>query len=239
MKKIAAIVCLLLALCAVGASAQRRQELKTEIDSVSYAIGMNIGNSLRQDSIYLNPDLLYFGTKDAVADKALLSEEEKESVLTRFQQKIMEKVQARMMAQQDSLNKLGELNEEDGNLFLADNGKKKGIVTLESGLQYKVLKEGKGKKPKTSDNVKVRYIGTLIDGSEFDGNMDDEEPVTINVGGMIPGWTEALKKMKTGSKWRIFIPPALAYGNNPPPEGIIQPGSVLIYEIELIDIVKE
>jgi FKBP-type peptidyl-prolyl cis-trans isomerase len=208
------------------------------MDSVSYAIGMNIGKTLKKDSFYINPDMVAAGALDALEDNSLFTDTVMQDVFTSFQVKMMAKMQERMAMQQDSLNALGEVNEEMGREYLARNRKQPGVVTTKSGLQYRVITQGTGRKPRATDDVTVKYSGTLIDGTEFDNSErhEDDGTSTFNVNGVIPGWTEALKLMKVGSKWRLFIPPDLAYGMNPPPDGQIPPGAVLIYTIELIAI---
>jgi FKBP-type peptidyl-prolyl cis-trans isomerase FkpA len=214
-------------------------EFKDQLDSVSYAIGMNIGKTLMKDSFNINPDLVAAGARDAISGKTVFTDTVMQGVFTSFQTKMMAKMQERMAKQQDSLNKAGEVAKKKGEEFLAQNKTKQGVTTLPSGLQYEVVKEGTGATPKATDNVKVNYKGTLIDGTEFDSNTKHgTEPAQFNVSGVIPGWTEALKLMKVGSKWRLYVPNDLAYGMNPPPGGIITPGAVLIFDIELLDIVK-
>lgn len=231
------VACLGIMSCSdTGGGGASSGTMKNETDSVSYAIGMNIGKSLQRDSIQVDPDLIAAGAKDAIAGKTAFTDTVMQNVLTSFQQKMMAKFQEKMMKQQDSMNKAGEANKKKGDDFLAQNKAKAGVQTTASGLQYEVLKEGTGPMPKATDNVKVHYKGTLIDGTEFDASKGD--PATFNVSGVIPGWTEALKMMKVGSKWRIYVPSDLAYGNNPPPGGKIGPGSVLIFEMELVEIAK-
>ena len=158
----------------------------------------------------------------------MLSEEEMRTVMTAFQKEMAAK-QAEMMKSQ------GEKNKKEGEAFLAENKKKEGVKTLASGLQYKVIKEGTGKTPKATDKVSTHYQGTLIDGTEFDSSYKRGEPATFPVNGVIPGWTEALQLMKVGSKWQLFVPSKLAYGEKGAGP-IIGPNAVLIFTVELLAI---
>ncbi len=208
-------------------SAQDKMVLKDQKDKISYSIGLNIGNNLKQQSFELNSDIVAAGVKDALAGgKTLLTEDEVRDTLTAFQKDLM----TQKMSQ-------GENNKKAGETFLAENKKKEGVKTLASGLQYKIIKEGKGKKPKVTDTVKTHYRGTLIGGKEFDSSYKGGEPVTFPVNGVIPGWTEALQLMPIGSKWQLFIPADKAYGEGG--QGPIPPNSTLIFDIELLAIEEE
>lgn len=242
------LIVAMLALAVVLAACQDNKEtgkpgsgparsFKTTEDSVSYAIGMNIGRGMRTDSININADILAEGIKDAFANKAGFPDSVAQNVLMSFQQKMMQKQQERMQRQQDSMQKDGEVNQGKAKTFLEENKKKPNVVTLPSGLQYEVITAGTGPTPKATDDVKVGYKGTLLDGTEFDASKAGE-PAQFNVSGVIPGWTEALKLMKVGSKWRLWIPPDLAYGMTPPPGGKIPAGSLLVFEVELHEIAK-
>jgi FKBP-type peptidyl-prolyl cis-trans isomerase len=220
--------------------AQNPTELRNEMDSVSYAIGRNIGQTLMKDSFAINPDLVAAGARDAMNGAGIITDEEMTKIFEAFQVRMMAKMEERMARQQDSLNEVGQIAREKGDLFLARNGKRKGVVVMPSGLQYEVLRKGTGKRPLASDMVKVSYTGTLIDGTEFDSSMESEgQAATFNVEEVISGWAEALQLMKVGSKWRIYLPSDLGYGINPPPGGTLGPGATLIYEIELLAIVRE
>ena len=208
-------------------AAQNKITLKDQKDKASYSIGTQIGNTLKQQSLDLNPEALVAGIKDGLSNaKPLLTEEEVQTTLMAFQKEMMAK-----QAEQSQKNK------KDGEVFLAANKKKEGIKTTASGLQYQVIKEGKGKKPKSSDTVKTHYRGTLTDGKEFDSSYKGGEPVTFPVTGVIPGWTEALQLMPVGSKWKLFIPSELAYGERG--QGPIPGNSTLLFEIELLGIEEE
>jgi FKBP-type peptidyl-prolyl cis-trans isomerase FklB len=176
-----------------------------------------------------DPDLIARGIKDISAGgKPLLTEQQAQSVMNTFQQQLM--------AKRDSVNKvMGEKNKKDGGTFLAENKKKEGVVTLPSGLQYKVLKKGSGKKPKAEQTVSVQYRGMLTDGTEFDSSYKRGEPATFPVNGVIKGWTEALQLMPVGSKWQLFVPSDLAYGEKGAGQ-VIPPNATLIFEVELLSI---
>jgi len=205
-----------------------RPELQTQKDKVSYALGMNLGTNLHRQSVAVDPDLLMRGLKDSLAGgHTLMTEEEARAVLTELQNQVRKEMQEKMQAQ-------GESNKKEGEAFLAANKAKEGVVTLPSGLQYKILQAGTGPKPTGSDSVTVNYRGTLVNGTEFDSSYKRGQPATFPVRGVIKGWTEALQLMPVGSKWRLFIPPDLAYGERGP--GEIGPNSTLIFEVELIKI---
>jgi FKBP-type peptidyl-prolyl cis-trans isomerase len=170
------------------------------------------------------------GMKDAMAgSKTLLTEEEARAALMQLQSEVQAKQQAKAAQE-------GEANKKEGEAFLAANKSKEGVVTLPSGLQYKILKEGSGPKPKATDSVVCNYKGTLINGTEFDSSYKRGEPATFPVTGVIKGWTEALQLMPVGSKWQLFIPSDLAYGARGTPGGPIGPNSTLIFEVELMSI---
>jgi FKBP-type peptidyl-prolyl cis-trans isomerase FklB len=204
-------------------------ELKDQKDKVSYSIGINIGKNLKRQSVEVNPDVLLQGIKDVLAGgKTLMTEQEVNETMMNFQKDMMAKQQARM-------KELGEKNKKEGEAFLAENKKKEGVITLPSGLQYKVIKEGDGKIPAATDTVTVHYRGTLIDGTEFDSSYTRGQPVTFPVKGVVPGFSEALQLMKVGSKWQLFIPSNLAYGERGAGDDI-GPNSTLIFDLELISI---
>lgn len=227
--KLAKFVMVCLLAITVQLAAQKKPKLETQKDSVSYIIGTEIAKNLKKQGIDVNPDVLSIGFKDAYAgDTLLLSEEQIEKVMVTFQQQMMSK-QSERMAQ------LGEKNKKEGDLFLAANKKKDGVVTLPSGLQYKVIAEGTGKIPTLNDTVTTQYRGTLIDGTEFDSSYRQGEPATFPVKGVIRGWTEALQRMKVGSKWELFIPADLAYGERGAGQAI-GPNATLIFEVELLSI---
>ncbi|MGA9408609.1 MAG: FKBP-type peptidyl-prolyl cis-trans isomerase [Bacteroidota bacterium] len=210
-------------------SAQTKPALTTEKDKVSYIIGTEIAGNLKKQGIDIDPELLFKGLKDAFTDeKLLLSDEEIQEVMKTFQQEMMEK-------QSKKTAELADKNKKEGDAFLDANKKKDSVITLPSGLQYKVIVEGKGKMPGLTDTVTTNYRGTLIDGTEFDNSYKRGEPATFPVNGVIPGWTEALQHMKVGSKWELFIPSSLAYGERGAGQ-TIGPNATLIFEVELLSI---
>jgi FKBP-type peptidyl-prolyl cis-trans isomerase FklB len=203
--------------------------LLTQKDKFSYALGMNLGATLHRQSVPVDPNILARGLRDALAGgKTQLTEEQAKATLMEVQTEMRKK-------QQEQMQQAGEANKKDGEAFLAANKSKDGVVTLPSGLQYKILTQGTGPKPAASDSVVCNYRGTLIDGTEFDSSYKRGEPATFPVSGVIKGWTEALQLMPVGSKWQLFVPSDLAYGDRAPgPE--IGPGSTLIFEVELLSI---
>ena len=210
-------------------NAEEKKALQTAKEKQSYSIGADIGSKLKSQSIDIDTDLFSQGLKDAFSGgKLLLTEQEMKDTLTALQKELMEK-------QAERNKQLGEKNKKEGEAFLSENKKKEGVKTLPSGLQYKVIKEGTGKTPKAEDTVVTNYRGTLIDGTEFDSSLKRGQPATFPVKGVIPGWTEALQLMKEGSKWELFIPSNLAYGERGA-GGTIGPNAALIFEIELISV---
>jgi FKBP-type peptidyl-prolyl cis-trans isomerase FklB len=216
---------------AEAGEAEPAPKLETLRDKASYAIGIDIGTNLKQGSIDVDVEILARGIADALAGPdRLLTDEEIQEAMTVFQEELRTK-------RAEQAEKLAAENKEEGTAFLAANAKKKGVKTTKSGLQYKVLKEGDGPTPKATDTVTTHYRGTLIDGTEFDSSYSRDEPTSFPVDGVIAGWTEALQMMKVGSKWQLFVPADLAYGDEGRgPE--IEPGSMLIFEIELLKIEK-
>jgi FKBP-type peptidyl-prolyl cis-trans isomerase FklB len=214
---------------AAGAKTSTPLALKTQKEKASYAIGLNIGKSLHRDAIDIDPAIVGRGIRDAFAGgKSALSDEEVKAALTALQTEMRVKQEQKMQLE-------GETNKKSGEEFLAANKSKDGVVTLPSGLQYKILKEGTGPKPTTTDSVVVNYKGTLIDNTEFDSSYKRGEPATIPVSGVIKGWTEALQLMPVGSKWQLFIPSDLAYGPRGP-SAEIGPNSTLVFDVELLSI---
>jgi FKBP-type peptidyl-prolyl cis-trans isomerase FklB len=202
--------------------------LETEKEKASYAIGLSVGKGLHRDSIDVDPKFVLQGLEDALADgKVLLTDDQIKTVMTDLQNVVHQKQEEKRLA-------LAESNKKDGAAFLAANATKEGVVTLPSGLQYKVLTAGTGPKPTATDSVVCNYRGTLLDNTEFDSSYKRGQPATFTVGGVIKGWTEALQLMPVGSKWQLFIPPDLAYGERGP--GTIGPNATLIFEVELMSI---
>jgi len=203
--------------------------LKNEKDKVSYSIGLNIGSNFKSQSVDINPDILIKGIKDAISgSKPLMTEKEIQETMTVFQKEITAK-------QAERTKSLAETNKKEGEAFLAANKGKDGVKTTSSGLQYKIIKDGNGQTPKATDTVTVNYSGTLIDGTEFDSSYKRGEPASFPLNGVIPGWTEALQMMKVGSKWQLFLPPAIAYGERGQGR-VIGPNAALIFEVELLSV---
>jgi len=203
--------------------------LNTQKDKTSYAIGMNVGKGLHRDSVDIDPAILLRGLKDALAGgKTLLTDQEAQATLTALQNDLRKK-------QQEMRQQATETNKKEGEAFLAANKTKDGVVALPSGLQYKILQEGTGPKPAATDSVVCHYRGTLLDGKEFDSSYKRGQPATFPVTGVIKGWTEALQLMPVGSKWQLFVPSELAYGDRGAGADI-KPGATLIFEVELLSI---
>jgi len=199
---------------------------KSQKDKVSYTIGVFSGKNLKQQSVDVDPDIMLRGIKDALSgEKILMTDQEMQEVMVAFQKELT--------AKQAEIRKVvGEQNKKEGEAFLAENKKKEGVKTLTSGLQYKVIKEGTGKTPKATDAIVAHYRGTRLDGTEFDSSFKRNEPATFKLDNVIQGWREAVLMMKEGSKWQIFIPSNLAYGENG--AGPIPPNAALIFEVELV-----
>lgn len=193
---------------------------------------MNIGNGMHRQGVEIDPNILARGIKDALAGrKSLLTDEEARTVVMQVQNEVRQK-------QQEKAQAAGATNKKEGDEFLAANKTKPGVVTLPSGLQYKVLTQGTGPKPAATDSVVCNYRGTLINGKEFDSSYKGGKPLTFPVDGVIKGWTEALQLMPVGSKWQLFIPPDLAYGERGAGADI-GPDTTLIFEVELLSIEKK
>ena len=203
--------------------------LKTQKDKLSYALGMNLGSNLHKETVEVDPAIVLRGLKDGLASgKTLLTEDEARTTLTQLQTEVRSK-------QQEKMKVAGELNKKEGVEFLAANKSKQGVVILPSGLQYKILTEGTGPKPTASDTVVCNYRGTLISGAEFDSSYKRGQPASFPVNGVIKGWTEALQLMPVGSKWQLFVPAELGYGDRGAGADI-GPGATLIFEVELLSI---
>src|ERR1700682_4414300 len=214
---------------ATSAKSQTAPALKTQTDKVSYAIGLNIGRSLHKDSLEVDPNILVRGLEDGLGGgKKLFTGDEAKAAMTTLQNDLRQKQEEKMQA-------AGEKNKKEGEAFLVANKTSEGVVALPSGLQYKILKEGTGPKPTASDTVVCNYRGTLLDNTEFDSSYKRGQPTTFSVGQVIKGWTEALQLMPVGSKWQLFVPSELAYGQRVAgPE--IGPNATLIFEVELLSI---
>jgi len=212
----------------VGIAADK-PEVKEEKDRISYSVGYQVGSDFKRQGVELNPELLVKGIQDAMSGaKPLFSQQEMNKTLVDLKKKVV-------ASQREAQKTMAAKNLAEGKSFLAANGKKEGVVTLPSGLQYKVLAEGKGKSPGPADSVTVHYKGTLTDGTEFDSSYSRGKPATFQVNRVIAGWTEALQKMKEGARWQIFIPPNLAYGERGAGSRI-GPNATLVFEVELISL---
>ena len=220
-----------------GTAAATAPALTTRKQKFSYALGMNIGTGysqgLKKQSVEVDWNLVAQGMKDAAAGtKTRLTEDEAKAVLNEVQTEVQKE-------QQTKMKELAAKNKSEGEAFLAANKSKEGVVTLPSGLQYKILTAGTGAKPTATDSVVCNYRGTLVNGTEFDSSYKRNAPATFGVSQVIKGWTEALQLMPVGSKWQLVIPSDLAYGERGEPRGGIEPNSTLIFEVELLSIVDK
>ncbi|MFH1731712.1 MAG: FKBP-type peptidyl-prolyl cis-trans isomerase [Planctomycetota bacterium] len=217
---------------ATGKTAPAAPEMKTLDQKFSYVVGMNMGGSLKSLGVKIDVGALMRGLADGLSGrKPALTEAEATGVMSDVRERIMQRAKEDVEKGKD----VGKKNLEAGAAFLAANAKRKGVTTTKSGLQYVVIKEGAGPKPTANDAVRVHYRGTLIDGTEFDSSYKRGKPATFPVGGVIPGWTEALQLMNVGAKCRLFIPGELAYGARGAGP-TIGPNAVLIFEVELLGI---
>jgi len=198
-------------------------------DQASYVIGLNIGRNLKAQEVPANLDVVMKGLRDGLSGaQPVMTDEEMQTAMNTFQQQMMAKQEARMKEE-------GDKNKKAADEFLATNKAKKGVVTTASGLQYEVVKEGTGASPKATDQVTVHYTGTLLDGTQFDSSLDRGQPATFPVNQVIPGWTEALQLMKVGGKYKLYIPPALGYGDRGA-GAQIGPNALLVFDVELLGI---
>jgi FKBP-type peptidyl-prolyl cis-trans isomerase len=223
---LSALIVFSLTTIACGQKSGGKVEFKTDVDKISYSIGVNIGNNLKQGKIEINTDLLKRALDDVLAGKTLALSDSQ----------MMEAFQSLRAKQEESYKKEITENLVKASQFLADNAKKSGIVTLPDSIQYQIITEGKGPKPAETDTVIVNYTGTLIDKTVFDSSSARKEPTKFVIKDTIPGWVKVIPMMSKGSKWKVFIPPQLAYGERGP--GNIPPNSLLIFEIELLDFKK-
>jgi len=229
MKRIVLTVVVLVAVVSVVASAQEKTTpLKTEKEKLSYAMGMDLAGQLKTNSVDIDPAVFAKGMQDLFAGKTLLTDAEAKKIISALQP-------ARIAKRTGELQASGAKNKKEGDAFLAANKAKAGVVTLPSGLQYKILKAGTGPKPTLEQTVVCNYRGTFLDGKEFDNSFKRGQPGTFPVKGVIKGWTEVLQLMPVGSMWQVVVPPALAYGERG--AGVdIGPNATLIFEIELVGI---
>ncbi len=230
------------ALLSGRAGAEDDPALKTQQEKVSYGMGVGMAHGLKRQGIEVDADLVARGLRDGLSGrKLLLTDDELRQAMTAFQAE-QKQAQAAKTAQAQPAKTPADAKKQ-GEAFLAENAKKEGVVTLPNGLQYKVLRAGDGKKPTDADKVVCHYRGTLVDGTEFESTYRRGRPATFELARMIPGWREALKLMPVGSKWQLFIPPQLAYGergqtgkNKKRSRGKIGPNATLIFEAELLEI---
>lgn len=228
--KVLLIMLTFIFLISCNQNAEEVTSLETEQQKISYTIGSDIGKNLQRSMYDFDQAALVQGMKDAMAKKELLLDDKELQDMMKLFRKVAGE------AQKKSQKEKGETNIMEGQKFLAKNKENEGVVVLPSGLQYKILVEGTGKKPKATDKVKVHYKGTLIDGTEFDSSFKRNQPVEFPVNGVIKGWTEALQLMAEGSKWMLYIPSELAYGPRGAGGGQIGPNATLIFEVELIEV---
>ena len=229
MKSITTAALAISLIACTATAADTKMTLKDDKDKISYSIGLNIGRSMKSEGLPINPDALAAAMKDVFSGaKPLLTDEEVKVVMENFQKEMQAK---QLKSREEGLGK----NKAEGEKFLADNKKKAGVKSTASGLQYTVIKDGTGKTPKATDTVSTHYRGTLINGTEFDSSYKRGEPAEFPVNGVIKGWTEALQLMKEGSKWQLYIPSDLAYGERGAGKDI-GPNSTLIFEIELLKV---
>ena len=208
--------------------AAEKLELKDQKDKESYSLGYQFGQGAKSQGLDINLELYASGVRDALGgSKPQLSEQEMRQTVLELQKRFI-------AAREKEIKEISARNLAAGKVFLEENKKKEGVKTLPSGLQYKVLTEGSGKTPKAADNVTINYKGTFINGSEFDSSYKRGKPTTFQVDKVVKGWTEALQLMKEGSKWELFIPPELGYGDRG--GGPVPPNSIPIFEVELISV---
>ncbi|KXK56661.1 MAG: FKBP-type peptidyl-prolyl cis-trans isomerase [Chlorobi bacterium OLB7] len=257
MNKWITIPAVLLLLVCAEASAQKGKKpaapatptMQTSSDSISYAIGLNLGKSLKENSIAVTPAMVSAGVADGIAGTAKLTDNQIQQLLIALQQELAARQGAQGGGQtlsqgsapQQGQNQvppeqLAAQNKAQGEAFLAKNKTEQGVITTASGLQYQVLTEGTGASPKATDNVKVHYTGMLLDGTVFDSSVQRGEPISFPLNGVIAGWTEGLQLMKVGGKNRLFIPSDLAYGPNGYPGSPIGPNATLVFDVELLGI---
>jgi FKBP-type peptidyl-prolyl cis-trans isomerase FklB len=232
MKRNAGVILAVLAVLLWGSGCTGKDqapEMKDLKDKVSYSIGLKIGRDFKTQQVEVNPELILKGMRDGLSDAdPLLTEEQIKETMTTFQQEMMAREQTRR--EQAAGRNLAE-----GKKYQEEYAEQEGVVTLPSGLRYKVLAEGSGKQPAASDTVKVHYRGTLVDGTEFDSSYSRKQPAVFPVSRVIPGWTEALQLMKEGAKWQLVLPPELAYGEKGAGPHI-GPNATLVFEVELLEV---
>jgi len=211
-------------------ASQAASTLTTPKEKLSYALGVDFGKRLKAASVDVDPAILERGVTDTLTgSKTIMTDDELHATMIEFQNQLR-------LKQTAAVKEIADRNKKEGEAFLAENKIKPGVIALASGLQYKILKAGEGAKPTAADTVACNYRGTLISGKEFDSSYKRNQPATFPVAGVIKGWTEALQLMPVGSKWELFIPPELAYGERGTVGGDIEPNATLIFEVELLSI---
>jgi FKBP-type peptidyl-prolyl cis-trans isomerase len=226
------VIALMLGSC--GKSAVKSSKLKTNEDSLSYAFGIVNYNALKTDSLMLDPMIVAKAMIEGKEGNPMMADDVARAYIMKFINQ-REAGKAAKKAETDKVQYKDYIDQNEA--FLAKNKEKAGVTTTASGLQYEVIKMGTGEKPTTQSTVKVHYVGTLIDGTEFDSSVKRNEPATFPVTGVIPGWTEALQLMPVGSKFKLYLPASIAYGATGAGE-VIKPYSTLVFEVELLEIVK-
>ncbi len=232
------VVAITLAMVSCNNSGVTNKPLKTEIDSVSYAIGMDVAKNVKSNVSEMDKDLFIQGFVNALDSTDLKLEQDKvQTILRSYFNKKQEEARKKQQeeAEKKALEQYGDLKAE-GEKFMKENMTKPGVETTASGLQYEVITEGTGEKPSANSRVKVDYHGTLTDGTVFDSSVERGKPAEFGVGQVIPGWTEGLQLMSVGSKYKFYIPQELAYGATPRPGGKIKPFAPLIFEVELLEV---
>ena len=230
-KKLWIVIMGILVLCACGRKTLQKSDLETVQDLYSYAVGYEVGRNLQEQETQFNLEALFQGIEDVLLEnQPLLDQTERQQAMATLQEQMRERFA-------DERAVTGENNKAEGEAFLAENKTREGVVTLPSGLQYQVLREGNGPKPEATDRVSVHYIGSFLDGTEFNNSYTGGDPALFSVNRVIAGWTEALQLMKVGAKWKLWLPPELAYGEAG--QGTqIGSNATLVFEVELLAILE-
>lgn len=242
MKHIALIIStfLLLVSCSESGDVRNTGEPETFMDSVSYSIGLQIGNNIMRDSVDMQPEFLFRGVQDAMesSDSKLFDDSTAQVVRNQFNEFMQQKMAQKRQQEQQRRQQQAEKNQSLGKDFLEEHKNEPGVTVTESGLQYKVLEEGSGEQPTEEEVVEMHVVGKLPDGTVFDDTHEQGKPVPIPITQLVPGWKEAMLKMKTGSTWEIVLPPEIAFGEQGI-EDVIPPNTVVILEVELIDVLNQ
>lgn len=230
-KKLWIVIMGILVLCACGRKTLQKSDLETVQDLYSYTVGYEVGRNLQEQETQFNLEALFQGIEDVLLEnQPLLDQTERQQAMAALQEQLRERFA-------DERAVTGENNKAEGEAFLAENKTREGVVTLPSGLQYLVLREGNGPKPEATDRVSVHYIGSFLDGTEFNNSYTGGDPAIFSVNRVIAGWTEALQLMKVGAKWKLWLPPELAYGEAG--QGTqIGSNATLVFEVELLAILE-